>query len=238
MRYALYACIFLTLTTLVLADGDTEASQCFPTETEDITTFAIPYGLILFGIALIALWHIRGTPLFIAIFGALFIIFGLGILWFNLELNSETVHFGVMGSAHHHADFAVVINNKPVDFTNDYYLSYLGHVRSRYVHLHNPDNVIHIHAQGVTWEYVFRTLNVTMNDKCIQAKDTSYCQAGFVINGRQVNTLGTPVNDGDRALFHFGEGNASLLFDQAVGDKACLYSGTCPERGVMVGCSN
>ncbi len=167
----------------------------------------------------------------------LVIISGIWAMLF-LELNRESLSYGMPGSAHEHADFQLAINNQLVDFTNDYYLSYLGHERSRYVHLHEPDNVVHKHSTGVTWGYFFETLNVTLNGECISVRGSDICNATFIRNGEIIpNLLSQEIHEGDRALFHYGSGDAMFYFPYVVGNESCRHSGTCPERGTIKGCN-
>jgi hypothetical protein len=209
------------------------APQCLPYEASDSGRSHIIIGLLLLGALLLVLQsRYYATKPSMLLFGALFV-FGvaLTLYWFEVELNTESSKFSNTGVAHDHADFQVMVNNQLVDFTNDVYMSYPGHTLSRYIHLHHIDNVVHVHASGVTWNYFFETLEVPMNDTCITVQGTPICNATFLVNGEPVST------PGDRALFHYGTGNASAFFTQAVGDMSCVYEGTCPERGIAVGCA-
>jgi hypothetical protein len=130
-----------------------------------------------------------------------------------------------------------MVNNQLVDFSDERYLTTLERQNSRYVHLHDPDNVVHVHASGVTWEYFFRTINVTLDSSCLWVRGEPLCKATFMRNSTIVpGLLEQEIQEGDRALFHFGAGNVSIFFEQAVGNRSCLHSGTCLERGYLPGC--
>jgi hypothetical protein len=234
-----FLALLLALAFVAAHDSGVEHEEpqfCYGGETPNFKPFALPAALLVLGIICVAGWQFSRKA-FLIPFAVFFLIAGMALLWFAMELNSESIYFGAVGDTHEHADFAVMVNNQVVDFTNEYYLSFIGQERSRFVHLHEPNNVVHVHASGVTWDYFFRTINITLDDACLQVRDNSVCGATFIINGETVSTLKTPIRDGDRALFHYGQGNASAFFTQAVGDESCLYSGTCPERGVVTGCA-
>ena len=223
------------------------STMCTPTDPIDdapvvIVASAVLLGVLSFAAAVVVATRRkkrRSLKLGLLAIGTVCILFGVVWASMYLEINKQTVKFGWPGSTHEHADFAVVLNNQIVDFSNDYYFTYKGHERSRYVHLHDPDAVVHKHASGVTWQYFFDTLNLTMNDTCLVARGTPLCNATFIRNGIEVpGLLAEEIHEGDRVLFHYGNGSASDYFSQAVGNNSCLHSGTCPERGVVPGCAS
>jgi hypothetical protein len=87
------------------------------------------------------------------------------------------------------------------------------------------------------WAYFFKSINVPVDDECLRLKNESICGAVFIINDIRIDTLNTPIHDGDKALFHYGGGNVLKFYNEAVGDYACMYSHTCPERGYYTDCA-
>ncbi len=216
----------------------TAPANCFPLDAVGggkSTALALSLAL---GLACLALGSYKNSTLFYG-GAAIFLGFFLGYSFVLAEINSQSLHFGLPGSAHRHADFAVMIDNQLVAFTDEYYLSTATEQKSLYVHLHDLDSVVHVHATGVTWKYFFESINVTMNPYCLDVRGTPVCNATFVRNGVvEALLLSEEIQEGDRALFHFGQGNATNFYFQAVGTNSCLHSGTCPERGFLPGCSS
>jgi hypothetical protein len=215
-------------------------ASCMPTDTVKLEYDWLIGTLIIIGALLLATRVLLPRTLaFVFIICALLLF--AGALWLSylvLEINPQSAAFGRPGSTHLHADFQIMLNNQLVDLSNEYYFTYPEHTRSRFVHLHEPNYVVHVHATNVTWQYFFETLNLTMDGDCMSVRGVPLCDATFIVNGQEITTLNTPIRDGDQALFHYGAGNASLLFAQAVGNESCLYSGTCPERGIVTGCTS
>lgn len=215
-----------------------EPQVCGPSEpgAEGDWLFLIPLAA---GIGLLLLTQLTAVPFksLLALLALLFLIGGMWVLWVDLEINQDTIRFGAPGSAHLHADFQLMLNNQIVDLTDERYLSIQGQMLSDYVHLHHVDSVVHVHAENVTWRYFFKTINVPVDDECLRLRNESVCNATFIVNGERIGTLDTPISDGDRALFHYGGGNALGFFEEAVGNESCLYSHTCPERGFYTDCA-
>lgn len=237
----------LVLVPIALADNMTNSSannnhqfECTPNSLLDPTNVAIVVILIMAGTGFLLLGTTQAGNVtnLLRIAGVIFLLFAVVYSLFALEVNTSTINFGAPGSARAYADFSVMVNNQLVDFTSMHYMSYKGEERSVYVQINAPDSVVHVYATGVTWKYFFHTLGVTMNDTCLSVQGKDICGATFLVNGKPVSSLDIPIHDGDRALFHYGTGNASVFFEQAVGNNSCLYSGTCPERGVLNGCSS
>jgi protein-disulfide isomerase len=152
---------------------------------------------------------------------------------------------------HRHADFAVYVNGRRLDFSQAKYQSGKdaqdkGHEHDEFVHLHDGNGkVVHFHKAGITFGYFFKTLGIELSKDCLKldtgekhcADASKDALLNFYVNGRPVESLdGYVPNDLDRILVSYGQ--KSALTDSAVGeqiasvsDEACIYSEKCPERG-------
>lgn len=145
------------------------------------------------------------------------------------------------GSTHEHANLSVSIYNAPLDLRANRFQSSEGNVLSDYTHLHDGNgDVIHKHAEDVTWGYFFWTIGLPINQNCmVQPNGENLCDGEYgkwtaLVNGEVVSDLrNTEINDLDRVLLNYGLEDIDELKVKAsmVPDNACLYSGTCPERG-------
>jgi len=172
------------------------------------------------------------------------IIGGVGTYFF---LESQTTdnwydNVDIASEEHHtHADFLVYINGEQLDFTADKYQTTAENMLSETVHLHdNQGDVIHFHAEGVTLEEFFSSLGFTITNDCLTT-DTgeTHCTDGanvleLYVNGELVADIpNAELVDEDQKLLYFGTPNPPGLqtYLDSVSDRACIYSGTCPERG-------
>jgi hypothetical protein len=107
------------------------------------------------------------------------------------------------GSAHAHALFYVVVNGTELDFSGDKY-----QLNSRYVHLEgNRSDVVHKHAEGVTWNRFLETVNVSVNSTgeqvCLSRSGEKYCDKGRVaIEGGK--NLSAEIQQGDNIVVVIG----------------------------------
>lgn len=143
---------------------------------------------------------------------------------------------------HEHGDFSVVIDGRTLDFTGDQYQSSAEQIRHANTHLHdNQGNIVHRHAENVTFNDLLTSIGFTYTGDCLTL-DTGeiYCSddektlALFVNNALQDDPLAYIVQDNDRILLYYGDLDDTKLTEylDAVSDEACIYSGTCPERGL------
>ena len=142
---------------------------------------------------------------------------------------------------HTHADFAVFVEGKQLDFSDEKYMSSEQKHLGQYLHLHDGlGSVIHRHKPGLTLGEFFATIGFTMERDCF-ATDTGQrtCNAGgeniwrlFVNATEQPFDPSFAFNDTDHLLLSYGSSDEEI-FDQLkqMTDDACLYSRTCPERG-------
>ena len=143
---------------------------------------------------------------------------------------------------HVHSDWVLHIAGNTYDLSADKYQSNSAQVLHEHIHLHdNNDDVIHRHDHGVTLAAFFRSLGFEISDSCITN------DAGETFCADEVNELMVFVNDTriksfvdyvneeeDRILVYYGDPTDAAKIQtllMSVTDLACIYSGTCPERG-------
>ena len=143
---------------------------------------------------------------------------------------------GAFGSTHEHADFAVFINGEKIDFSQAKYQTKLPDDptacgdTSKLAHLHaGKGNIAHKHATGVTWQYFFSTLNITLEKNCITIGnyDNLLCsnkesKLRFMENGKEVDELGE-IKDLSKVLISYGSENLTQQLTH-VTDEAKLQS--------------
>ena len=116
-----------------------------------------------------------------------------------------------LGTAHEHALFYVVVNDTELSFKEPRY-----QLAASYVHLeNNRSDIVHKHAQGVTWSKFLETINASVNQTeegvCAEIKNTSYCGEGAVsLNGDSMN-LGEEIQQGDKLVIVLQEDYEQVL---------------------------
>lgn len=144
-------------------------------------------------------------------------------------------------SVHVHSDILVYIGEERVRFTDPKYQSRTDHILHPNFHFHDGnDDVVHRHADGVTLVEFFASLGFTLTKECLTL-DTGarHCSGGeeklwLFINGIEEKDIANYVPaDEDRILLYFGRSTDPKLieYNYSVSDRACIYSGNCPERG-------
>jgi hypothetical protein len=116
--------------------------------------------------------------------------------------------YGVLGSAHVHAAFAVKLNGTKLDFSDNKY-----QVKSRFMHVENGDgDTLHRHATGVPIAEFFKSIKMNVTDSCFTNDNgTKYCSNGkqnleFYVNGNKTKSIADYVfNDDDRILIVYGD---------------------------------
>ena len=116
--------------------------------------------------------------------------------------------YGVLGSAHVHAAFAVKINGTKLDFSDNKY-----QVKSRFMHVENGDSdTLHGHATGVPIAEFFKSIKMNVTDSCFTNDNgTKFCSNGkenleFYVNGNKTKSIADYVfNDDDRILIVYGD---------------------------------
>ena len=127
---------------------------------------------------------------------------------YSSHLTPNNPAYGVLGSAHVHAAFAVKINGTKLDFSDNKY-----QVKSRFMHVENGDgDTLHRHATGVPIAEFFRSIKMNVTDSCFTNDNgTKYCSNGkenleFYVNGNKTKSIADYVfNDDDRILIVYGD---------------------------------
>lgn len=115
---------------------------------------------------------------------------------------------GELGSTHEHLAVLLVVNEKPLDLSQQRY-----QLRSRFVHLEDGvGGVIHKHATGITVVQFLSTLRIDLSRQCLTLDSgKSYCttkskQVRMFVNGEPLTDLGMyELMDGDDVLLIYGE---------------------------------
>ena len=151
------------------------------------------------------------------------------------------------GSVHEHANIAMVVKDIPMDFRSDKYQSFDGHVISDFVGFYDGNgDVVHKNASGITWGYFLWSLGLPIKMNCITQPDgEKLCNNQTdkwttLVNGKVVDNLrNTEIHDLDRLFLYYGSEELATLKErsQSIPDTACMYSGKCPEKGLILNCS-
>ncbi len=145
-------------------------------------------------------------------------------------------------SAYHvHANMRVVLDGKPIDFSQAKYQSEDGKELNEFIHFHDGvGSVFHVHKKGMKLADLFGSLGMSFTNGCfVDDARTSYCSTTgkslkFYVNGQPNSSFENyePM-DLDRILVSYGSEDVGAVANQikAVPDDACVYSEKCPERG-------
>ncbi len=195
--------------------------------------YIISGGILLF---LYGLYKVAKKLVIVGIMVAAAVIVG------NILVETQKPEIGMVGEIHHHADFKVYLNGVPYNFSQEKYQSKSNNSLSNFAHLHDMNgNIIHKHAQGVTLGFFFETLGMKLNSTCLVLDDeTSYCNKGdkewkmYVHEKHNDEFEGYDIQDEDKILLSYGHETGEEIQEQinAVTDEACIYSLTCPEKGM------
>lgn len=150
---------------------------------------------------------------------------------------------------HTHADFAVYVSGKRVDFAKDEYMSGLStgslddadhQQHDKYYHLHDGiGTVIHRHKPDLPLSQFFKSIGFTMAEDCFtQPDDQPICNNGSKTWKMYVNGTERPMEPGlvftdeDKILITYDANQAELQRElAALTDEACRYSQTCRWKG-------
>jgi len=142
---------------------------------------------------------------------------------------------------HVHADWKMIINDEHIRFTDEKYQSISGNVQHNDIHLHDyEDYVIHRHADDITFADFLSSISFRLTNECLTTDDgRQLCnneakQPMLFVNGeRYWEMTEYEINEADRILLYYGSPENPRLAEyiDSVTDEACLYSGTCLERG-------
>lgn len=147
----------------------------------------------------------------------LFLVVGILISF----LVTTTVRFITLKDhdTHYHANWAVYIDGKKFDFSDDLYQEEIASCGdheilepTKRVHLHNNNgDVVHVHHDGVTWGHLMSNLGFTLSPQSLideEGKiytDGNGKQLSFILNGKPIaNPYNTLIKSTDRLLINFG----------------------------------
>lgn len=153
---------------------------------------------------------------------------------------------------HTHADFAVWVNGKQLDFSGPEFMSGTSeeddpdHTKhDPYLHLHDGNgHVIHRHKPGLNIGMFFTSLGLDMDNGCTPNPGSGCIRKGaplrMFVNGSPFLPDGETATLDRHYVFHDGD---QILLTDAMDDRevrhqlglmtddACKYSQTCPWRG-------
>jgi hypothetical protein len=130
----------------------------------------------------------------------------------------SNIMFGGLGSTHEHAAFLVMIEGKPIDFSQDKF-----QVKSPYIHVENGVGIIlHKHAAQVPVGEFFKSVGMQVTDDCfVSDGGENYCNGDgkrlrFFLDGTEyqpslVNRY--ILSESEKFLLFYGEDS-----EQAVGE--------------------
>ena len=166
----------------------------------------------------------------------------LALLGWGFFLYQDQTTVPHSNEVHVHADWLMVINDQPVDLTGDTYQSFSGDVKMADFHLHdNEDNVLHRHDDGLTLGMFLESIGFSLTNTCLTTdtnetfcEDTDHALALYVNGVRKKSPPNYVIEEEDQVLLYYGARDQALV-DKYLGqitDESCVYSGTCPERGI------
>ncbi len=161
--------------------------------------------------------------------------------WFYLSSSNHTKNT-LTDEYHIHADVVMVINDEQVDLSDTQYMSGVNHVLHDDVHFHDEsDDIIHVHAKDIDLAAFYGSLGFAITDTCLTPpSENTYCSDDtnellLFANGKLVSGVGSYIpNDGDQLLIYYGNPTSPRISEYVtlITKESCIYSGTCPERGL------
>ncbi len=143
---------------------------------------------------------------------------------------------------HIHADVVMVINDEQIDLSDTQYMSATGHILHADAHFHDgSDDIMHVHAEGIQLAEFYGSLGFSLTDTCITppSGNTSCTNDDerliLFVNGIEAATVGSYVpQDSDQILIYYGSPDSPRIteYQARITNESCIYSGTCPERGL------
>ena len=136
---------------------------------------------------------------------------------------------GPLKSTHIHSDVKVYINGQSVDFSQRKY-----QLTTSFIHFEDGlEDVIHIHATGMTMSHLFKSIGMDFNNNCIKFEGENLCSDGnkklkFYVNGQPNSEYaGYVMKDLDKILVSYGNENDSEMQAQlsSITNLAAKYSG-------------
>lgn len=152
-----------------------------------------------------------------AVIGLVGVAFASGLVSFDTGGGGEPttgasgdISPGAPGSAHHHAQFDVVVDGQEIDFSQPRYQ--VGQTQNRYIHFEGGDGqTIHKHATDTTITFALESLDMSLTEDCLTL-DTGeeYCESEGNLtvqaNGDAVNASSYVIQEGDTIEVAFDSG--------------------------------
>lgn len=182
------------------------------------------------------------------------IVLTIGFILINATAIAYKISTVPENPVHLHANFAVVLNEVPVDFSSPSNMTIqpcgdMAHAYTKKdgVHLHDQvGNVVHVHADDVTWNDLFDSVQYEVASKVSQASPGATPQ--YFINGqkKEAAILSEPIHSKDQLLVYVGSASAVQRIEddprlvaaqRFVGEDAIEYetgkksSSTCSPQG-------
>jgi hypothetical protein len=147
--------------------------------------------------------------------------FVTGVLWFvamRFVLYKST-------ATHYHANFALYVDGTQDTFDNFTFYEEVnacaddqdGNPKHR-VHMHeNVNNLVHVHAPGVTWGHFFANLGYTLGNSVLKTDDgvfttTKENKLQFVLNGKEESDIANrAIKSEDTLLVNYGSEQSDEL---------------------------
>lgn len=174
------------------------------------------------------------------IFGLLAVVLVVGAGYYLYTKYNPFTYYS--DTVHVHADFLIVIDDAKIDLTDEKYQSSAQAIRHKNVHLHDgDDNVVHRHAEGITFAEFLGSLGFTLTNDCL----TNDAGGLFCTNNEKslvlyvnekplTDVTGYIPQEEDQILLYYGALTNPKIAEylNAITDESCIFSGTCPERGI------
>lgn len=124
---------------------------------------------------------------------------------------------GNIGTTHVHASILVKIFGDKFDFSK---LDY--QIKNAYIHFEGRDgNTIHLHATGVPLEFLFKSMDIGITDKCFVFPDKrEFCTnkdytLKFYVNGQKIDSVNDYImSQNDRILISYGSEKEEEIEEQ------------------------
>ena len=146
----------------------------------------------------------------------------------------QLTSIGRLGSAHVHSDIKVYVNGEEIRVYQQ-----KNFEKNKFTHMHpgkDEEDVIHVHATGITLKQFFNTLNIKLSRNCIIFEDgNEFCNdrsetLKYYVNGKiNDETPDNEVKDLDKILITYGDESQTEIQKQlaSIGNNACIQSKKC-----------
>lgn len=141
---------------------------------------------------------------------------------------------------HYHANFAIYINGQQLKFEDpSNYQEIVSCIKDdetnplHRAHMHDGIyDVIHVHADAVTWNQFFENLNMTTDATYLRIKNDSFInnspsKTTYILNGKKIVSLsGLVISSQDKLLINYGSDDDNVITQRydAITDKAKNYN--------------